>query len=209
MTDMKLFYLSLTVLFFFIPCSSQENKGPLSAGDVLERMKENLTCSWADETVDTYKSGGPESRVTGIACTFMATMDVLKEAAKQGCNMVITHEPSYYNHLDNTDQFKGDPVYAAKLAFIEENKMVVFRFHDHWHRTNPDGIYVGMIDKLQWKPYLLEGRRNLFDLQGKTLQELTGLLVILTCQCIKQLLVPGHRDQVPISGICGRRRSTW
>ena len=148
----------------------------MAAAEVVDRMKANLTCSWADKTVDTYKSGGPESQVTGIACTFMATVDVLERAAAQGCNMVITHEPTYYNHLDQTEQFLGDPVYEAKLALIEKNNMVVFRFHDHWHRTNPDGIYVGMIEKLQWKPFLLEGSRNIFDLQGQTLQEITDHL---------------------------------
>jgi len=86
---------------------------------------------------------------------------------------VITHEPTYYNHFDNTDLIQGDPVYAAKQALIDKHKLVVFRFHDHWHRTTPDGIYVGMIDKLQWKPYLAEGKKNIFDLQGLTLQELS------------------------------------
>jgi putative NIF3 family GTP cyclohydrolase 1 type 2 len=151
----------------------QYSGGSLSAGQVVDRIKANLTCSWAEETVDTYKSGGPESAVTGVACTFMATTDVLERAAEQSCNMVITHEPTYYNHLDNTEQFQRDPVYKAKLAFIEEHNMVVFRFHDHWHRTRPDGIYAGMIDKLQWEPYLLEGKRNIFDLQGKELEAIT------------------------------------
>ena len=148
-------------------------EGTLTAGDVVDRMKENLTCSWAKETVDTYKSGGPVTQVTGIACTFMATVEVIEKAAEQGCNMIITHEPTYYNHLDETDLLGDDPVYAAKLALIEKHDMVIFRFHDHWHRTRPDGIYVGMIDKLQWDPYLVEGRRNIFDLQGKTLRELS------------------------------------
>jgi putative NIF3 family GTP cyclohydrolase 1 type 2 len=164
------------VSILFIPLAAQDQGGSLSASEVVDRIKANLTCSWSEKTVDTYKSGGPETQVTGIACTFMATVEVLEKAAAQGCNMVITHEPTYYNHLDQTDQLQGDPVYEAKLALIEEKNMVVFRFHDHWHRTTPDGIYVGMIDKLQWKPYLLEGTRNIFDLEGQTLEEITDHL---------------------------------
>jgi len=151
-------------------------------------MKANLTCSWAKETVDTYKTGGPDSEVTGIACTFMATMDVLEKAAEQGCNLVITHEPTYYNHLDNIDQLEGDPVFQAKQAFMEENNMVVFRFHDHWHRTTPDGIYVGMVDKLQWKPYLIEGRKNIFDLQGKSLREITDHMKMIFPEAIIRVI---------------------
>jgi putative NIF3 family GTP cyclohydrolase 1 type 2 len=170
---MKSFASFLLLSFLFSPLYGQAVGGGLTAGEVVDRMKDELTCSWAQETVDTYKSGGPETRVIGIACTFMATVEVIEKAAAQGCNMVITHEPTYYNHLDETGLLEGDPVYESKLALIEKHNMVIFRFHDHWHRTRPDGIYVGMIDKLQWKPYLVEGRRNIFDLQGKTLQELS------------------------------------
>lgn len=176
---MRSYFLILLTGILSATAIAQEKAGSLSAEEVVDRIKANLTCSWAEKTVDTYKSGGPESQVTGIACTFMATVDVLERAAAQGCNMVMTHEPTYYNHLDNTEQFQGDPVYEAKLALIKENNMVVFRFHDHWHRTNPDGIYVGMIDKLQWKPYLLEGRRNIFDLQGQTLHEITEHMKVI------------------------------
>jgi putative NIF3 family GTP cyclohydrolase 1 type 2 len=148
-------------------------EAPITAGDVVERMKTHLTCAWAKETVDTFKAGSPEQEIRGVACTFMATVDVLKKAAALGCNLVITHEPTYYNHLDNKDLLEDDPVYAAKQAIIEENNLVVFRFHDHWHRTTPDGIYVGMIDKLQWNPYLVQGEKDMFDLPGFTLGEVT------------------------------------
>ena len=166
-------FIAITIVSFFAYQLMAQEGGSLSAGEVVDRMKANLTCSWAEKTVDTYKSGSPESEITGIACTFMATVEVLEKAAAQGCNMVITHEPTYYNHLDQTEQFQGDPVYQAKLALIEDKRMVVFRFHDHWHRTTPDGIYVGMTEKLQWEPYLLEGTRNIFDLQGRTVAEIT------------------------------------
>lgn len=153
-------------------CSGQDKGGSITAGEVVERIKQNVTCPWSDETVDTFKAGGPESEVTGIACTFMATVDVLKRAAKLGCNMVITHEPTYYNHLDNKDMLEGDPVYAAKQAIIKENHMSIFRFHDHWHRTTPDGIYTGMIDRLQWKTYLVEGETNIFKFPGISLRDI-------------------------------------
>ncbi|MCK4991444.1 MAG: Nif3-like dinuclear metal center hexameric protein [Bacteroidales bacterium] len=170
---MKYFLSVLIVTLLSGPCIGQDKGETLTAGDVVERMKANLTCSWADETVDTYKAGGPEDEVTGVACTFMATVDVLKKAVKSGCNLVITHEPTYYNHFDNKDLLEGDPVYEAKQAIIDENNMIVFRFHDHWHRTSPDGIYVGMIDRLQWDSYLVEGEKNIFDFPGYKLRDVT------------------------------------
>ena len=166
--------IATCLMLAFTPTISWNNEeAPLTAAEVVERMKSQLTCPWAEETVDTFKAGIPEQEITGVACTFMATVDVLERAASMGCNLVITHEPTYYNHYDTKDLLEDDAVYAAKQAIIEENQLVVFRFHDHWHRTRPDGIYVGMIDKLQWKPYLVEGQKNLFDLKGSTLGEVT------------------------------------
>ena len=170
---MKYFLTVLIVTLLSGPCIGQDKGGSLTAGDVVERMKANLTCSWADETVDTFKTGDPGDEVTGVACTFMATVDVLKKAAKSGCNLVITHEPTYYNHFDNKDLLEGDPVYEAKQAIIDENNLIVFRFHDHWHRTSPDGIYVGMIERLQWDSYLVEGEKNIFDFPGYKLRDVT------------------------------------
>jgi putative NIF3 family GTP cyclohydrolase 1 type 2 len=173
---MKYTFSLLLAMILMGPLRGQQQGGSLSASDVVERIKKNVTCTWADETVDTFKAGNPETGVTGIACTFMATVEVLNKAAKMGCNLVITHEPTYYNHLDNKDLLEGDPVYAAKQAIIDENNMVIFRFHDHWHRTTPDGIYTGMIDKLQWKSYLVEGEQNIFDFPGYTLRDVTDHL---------------------------------
>lgn len=163
-------YLVLVSMGIFPGTGSED---VLTATEVVERMKTQLNCAWTKETVDTFKAGSPEQEITGVACTFMATVDVLKQAAEFGCNLVITHEPTYYNHFDNKDLLEDDPVYAAKQAIIEENNLVVFRFHDHWHRTTPDGIYVGMIDKLKWSSYLIEGKRNIFELPGLSLAEVT------------------------------------
>jgi putative NIF3 family GTP cyclohydrolase 1 type 2 len=166
----------LSLLFLMLlsgPCFGQDKGGSMTAIDVVEQIKANLSCSWADRTVDTFKAGDPEGEVTGIACTFMATVEVLEKAAELGCNLVITHEPTYYNHFDNKDLLEGDPVYAAKQAIIDKNKLVVFRFHDHWHRTTPDGIYVGMIERLQWESYLVEGEKNIFDFPGYTLRDVS------------------------------------
>jgi putative NIF3 family GTP cyclohydrolase 1 type 2 len=126
--------------------------------------------------VDTFKAGNPEDEVTGIACTFMATVNVLKKAAELGCNLVITHEPTYYNHLDSKERLENDPVYAAKQAIIEKHNLIVFRFHDHWHRTTPDGIYVGMNRKMQWDTYLVEGEYNIFDFPGIKLSDVSNHL---------------------------------
>jgi putative NIF3 family GTP cyclohydrolase 1 type 2 len=128
----------------------------ITAGEVVDQIKANVTVPWSEETVDTFKSGSADTEITGIATTFLATLDVLKEAHGKGLNMVVTHEPTYYNHFDETAQFGDDPVLAAKLKFIHDNNMVIWRFHDFWHQTEPDGIYYGILRELGWEEYLVE-----------------------------------------------------
>jgi len=127
----------------------------LTARQVIDKIKENVSCEWSSSTVDTFKAGNPDQKVTGIATTFIATMDVLKRARDLECNLIITHEPTFYNHLDQTGHLEEDPVYKAKLKFIEDNNLVIFRFHDHIHRTDPDGIQEGMLEKLKWKDHVV------------------------------------------------------
>jgi hypothetical protein len=40
--------------------------------------------------------------VTGIATSFSATLDVFHRAAACRKNLIIVHEPTFYNHLDET-----------------------------------------------------------------------------------------------------------
>ena len=74
-----------------------------TAREVIAAIQEHVGIPWQKETVDTFKAGNPDTAVTGIAVTMMATMDVLQRAAAKGQNLVITHEPTFYNHLDVPD----------------------------------------------------------------------------------------------------------
>jgi putative NIF3 family GTP cyclohydrolase 1 type 2 len=130
-----------------------QQEGELTARQVIERIRKNVGVTWRSQTVDTFKAGNPDAPVKGIATTVMATFDVLQRAARSGRNLVITHEPTFYNHEDDTKDFAADPVYAAKHGFIETNNMVVWRFHDHWHARRPDGIMTGMLEILGWEKY--------------------------------------------------------
>ncbi|MDD2306339.1 MAG: Nif3-like dinuclear metal center hexameric protein [Prolixibacteraceae bacterium] len=122
-----------------------------TARQIIGQMQTHLTCPWSNETVDTFKTGNPDDVVTGIAVCMFADMETLRKAVASNCNLIIVHEPTFYNHLDKTDAQEDNPVYRKKIAYINEHKLIIFRFHDHWHRTVPDGIYMGMIDKLGWK----------------------------------------------------------
>jgi len=142
-----------------------------TARQIIGQMQTHLTCQWSQETVDTFKTGNPDDVVTGVAVCMFADMETLQKAVAKNCNLIIVHEPTFYNHLDKTDFLEIDPVYEKKIAYINEHKLIIFRFHDHWHRTIPDGIYMGMIDKLGWKANQFNSSLTYFKFKDQTVEE--------------------------------------
>lgn len=158
----------LPVLFLLIPFfASTQNNSPKTPQDVVNQIKKNVTCEWASKTVDNFKAGDPQIPLKGIATCMFADMNTLREAVKKGCNFIITHEPIFYNHLDETNSFTNDPVFQEKMKFIKENNLVIFRFHDHIHMTEPDGISVGMINKLGLGQFAVDGSQTFFKVPEK------------------------------------------
>lgn len=166
-----------TVLFVLaIPFAASAQSNTLTARQVIERIQKNVGVPWQAETVDTFKAGNPDTRVTGIAITMMATYDVLRRAAASGKNLIITHEPTFYNHEDITSDFEkeNDAVLATKQSFIAEHHLVVWRFHDHWHARGPDPIQTGMIRALGWGKFQNPTNNHLFVVPETTLEQLAA-----------------------------------
>jgi putative NIF3 family GTP cyclohydrolase 1 type 2 len=117
----------------------------LTAGEVVSRMKAKLGIPWRDNTYrDTFKFGGPDTEVRGIATSMFCTFDVVKRAAEAGYNMIFPHEDTYWNDRDDTTIASVDPLYKTKIDFMKEHNIVVFRVHDHMHAQQPDFLYVGL-----------------------------------------------------------------
>jgi putative NIF3 family GTP cyclohydrolase 1 type 2 len=120
----------------------------LTAGEVVNRIKAVMAVqgvAWNDATTrDRFKFGGPDTPVTGIATTFMATLEAITRASERGLNMIIPHEDTYWNDADNTQIAEADTlVYKTKVDFMTTHNIVVFRIHDHMHRQRPDFTFSG------------------------------------------------------------------
>ncbi|MCE4563360.1 Nif3-like dinuclear metal center hexameric protein [Maribellus sp. CM-23] len=165
---MKAIFLLLTLIPFFSFAQSMQPKTP---DDVVEQIKKHVTCDWMSKTVDVYKAGDPQTSLKGIAVCMFADMPTLEKAVELGCNFIITHEPVFYSHLDGTDNLQDDPVFLAKKEFIEKNKLVIFRFHDHIHMTEPDGIYVGMINQMELQSSSVNGSMTHYQLPRQSVKE--------------------------------------
>lgn len=172
---MKKIVLSIAIMIACLLQLQGQSK-TMTANDIVNAIKKNVTCDWQSNTVDTFKSGNPDDKVTGIAVCMFADMDVLRRAVASRCNLIITHEPVFYNHLDQTENLQDNPVWMEKERFIKDNNLIIFRFHDHIHLTSPDGIDKGMIRKLGWEAYVQKDQGNYFILPATDLRMFaTGL----------------------------------
>ena len=205
-----LLQLLLSIVMVSAANSNSAAQSAPTARQVVERIKANVGVPWNSHGVDTFKEGDPDTPVTGVVVTMMATYDVLQRAAASGANFVITHEPIYYSHRDTTGALERehDPVFAAKRDFIRAHHMVVWRFHDNWHGHNPDGIQLGMTHKLGWTSYRTAANDSiasgghvadyLFRLPGTTVGALAGELAKrLDAHAVRIVGDPG----MPVRGV--------
>jgi putative NIF3 family GTP cyclohydrolase 1 type 2 len=112
----------------------------LTASDIDRHMREvGGYVDWS-KTCDTFKAGDPQTPIQRIAVSWMSSIANLREAHARGCNLFITHEPTFYAHMDNDPAVEQDACTREKRAFLRQTGMVVYRCHDVWDRFPEVGI---------------------------------------------------------------------
>jgi putative NIF3 family GTP cyclohydrolase 1 type 2 len=162
----------LLLMFNILNAISGQSQDGNSASAIVESIIKHTESAPVPNTVDVFKAGDPQTRVTGIVTTMFATMDVLRKAVAMNCNLIIVHEPVFYNHRDETNQFQNDQVFLEKKKYIDDNKLVIWRFHDYIHNIKPDAIDYGMALKLGWLKYTDGVNQQRFLLPETTLKDL-------------------------------------
>ena len=144
---------------------------PISATDVIDRIRKSIGVEWTPDTFDTIKAGDPATVVSGVVTTAIASMSVLRRAVDAGANLIVTAEPTFYGRADARTPPAGrgggrggppppdtpppsDPVFTAKNAFIEKHGLVVFRLNQHWRLRRPDPFATGLASTLGWNKRL-------------------------------------------------------
>lgn len=109
------------------------------------------------DTVDTLKFGKPDQIVSGIVTTMFPTVAVIKQAATLKSNLIIAHEPSYYNHRDDTSWVPNNDILQQKQELLQRHGMAIWRFHDYCHSLRPDAVSYGVAKKAGWLSYYKNG----------------------------------------------------
>ncbi len=163
----------------------------MTVQQVIDRILAEIPGAPLPDTVDTLKSGDSAQHVTGIVSTFFASQQVIEQAIRIRANLIITHEPTFYNHRDETDWLKGDPVYEAKRRLLEENQIAVWRFHDYLHMRAPDSTVAGLMKTMEWESFALAEAPHICNIPPVPLRELLERLKTrLDCQRLRYVGEP-------------------
>ena len=110
----------------------------MKAFEVIEKLTEGAFR--LPNTCDTIKAGDSNKEVKKLALSMFATIDVVKQAKEWGADMLVVHEPTYYDHMD---VMIDTPLTRAKKELIEKSGMVIFRYHDCMHARIVDQVLEG------------------------------------------------------------------
>jgi putative NIF3 family GTP cyclohydrolase 1 type 2 len=146
----------------------------LTAQQVVDRIRAHVGVPWRDATIDGFKAGDPATGVTGVATTVMATLEVLRRAAAAGQNLIIAQEPTFYSANDEPGNRAADPVYLAKKAFLDQQRLVVWRFSDHWNARRPDEAATALAAALGWSGNRIPEAEQVYHVPETTLGALAA-----------------------------------
>ncbi len=166
----------------------------LTVQQVINLILKSIPDAPFEKTVDTIKSGNPDQKVTGIVTTMFATDEVIEKAAKLGANFIIAHEPTFYNHTDDTAWLEKDEVYRYKRDLLKKHSITVWRFHDYIHAHKPDGVMMGVRTKLGWDKDYNEEKSYLVTLPAASFDSVVQL--VKTKLEIPHVKVIGDKSQM-------------
>lgn len=147
-----------------------------TVGEIMDLFIKEVPGGVLTNTVDTLKAGNRDIPVTGIVTTMFATIEVIRKAIDVGANFIIAHEPTFYNHTDDTSWLQNDDVYKYKANLLKQHNIAVWRNHDYIHSLVPDGVTMGVLEQLQWEKYADHDLPNIITLPATTLKDLIGHL---------------------------------
>jgi putative NIF3 family GTP cyclohydrolase 1 type 2 len=154
--------------------------------DVIEKIKQCHVPIDEAHTCDTVKFGDTEQECTGIVTTVCATVQVIRQAAAVGANLIICHEPLFYSNEDSQEWLTGNSVYEQKVKLLTQSGIVVWRDHDRLHGGSPkrqrqhmDLVFYGIMQELGWQDYLIGFPQKplLYEIPETTTDALAAQLV--------------------------------
>ena len=171
----------------------KENTTTMKAYELMDELFALANERDYSNSCDTLKAGKADIEVKKVALSMHPTLEVVEKAKQRGAQLLIVHEPAYYNHMD---EHSDEKIECEKRKILEESGVTIYRYHDHPHYTTPDIIAAGELKVMDLKGTL--EYTDILDLVRIHLdQPLTPVEVaeIIEKNCnIKHVRICGARD---------------
>lgn len=112
----------------------------MNTNDIREHLLSKAPWVNPEATVDTVKAGDPEKEIKSVAVGWMSTIDNLRLAHEKGCDLFITHEPTFWHHSADEQPLRAEPPGISKQKFLDETGLAILRVHDIWDPWPEIGI---------------------------------------------------------------------
>jgi putative NIF3 family GTP cyclohydrolase 1 type 2 len=97
---------------------------------------------WVDRanTVDQVLWGDAEREIHTLGVAWMATLDNLRAAHALGCELLVSHEPLFWEHRPEGVRYRGVEPGIGNIRFLQQTGLAVLRAHDSWDNWPLIGI---------------------------------------------------------------------
>lgn len=156
----------------------------LTAGQVDDHLR-SLRGNWEypPDTVDTFKVGGRETIVRGIAVAWLPFTWALQKAIELGCTLFVTHEPTFYDHHDDREELFSLEIVGERKRLLEDSGLAVLRCHDMWDRDPERGITTAWADFLGLSNLVdSDEYARLYEIEPVSAGEFAGHVAALTAE---------------------------
>ena len=159
-----------------------------------------------ERTTDTFKAGDPARQVARVAVVWKPDLAALQEAHRRQADMVIAHESIYVNAVNGSIEpeatFSLDSE-RAKLLYLKQTGMVVYRCHDVWDGFPKRGIRWAWQQRLELGGTVVADHYPLLvtQIQPTTLGELARHVLKQTAPLGQDVVLMCGRADQPVSRI--------
>jgi putative NIF3 family GTP cyclohydrolase 1 type 2 len=122
-----------------------------------------------EKTVDRVIWGDPQQDILKVAVCWMPYSSTLKKAAEMGCNVIVAHEPTFFDHFELRQAPVNDAFLKAKekkSKLIDELGLTIIRCHDVWDAVPQIGVpfewgrFLGLGEPIKSERYF-----NLYEIE--------------------------------------------
>ena len=167
----------------------------MNTHQLLEHMIAHSPWVNPETTVDTIKAGDGDKPVRSVAVCWYPSLANLRAAIEMGCDLLVTHEPTWWDHHDRPGGWRERGPGLEKTQLLAESGLVVARLHDTWDNWPEIGIRDSLAKGLGFTRFVGEDETRwhaTYEVPEQTLHDFAGY--------VAEKVAPLGEDAVQVIG---------